>query len=195
MKGKSGTLLITNQMHTLLDSLEADMYTRPLTIFHQSTIGQHFQTYPRVYICLLEGASQGKIDYSERKRNETISGDANAAKTVLEYIEQSMETLSESSKLHIVNEYGDEQPIQMNVFPVSDGNCNMLSIMPYTILPLSNGIETVWPEFMVDAELGIAPSTLKFYKNKAMGTEKSKPYALIVILHSVLFQKLFFFPS
>lgn len=173
MKGKSGTLLITNQMHTLLDSLEADMYTRPLTIFHQSTIGQHFRHILEFYICLLEGASQGKIDYSERKRNETISGDANAAKMVLEYIEQSMETLSESSKLHIVNEYGDEQPIQDEC--LSSVGRELQYAFDHAIHHLAiirMGIETVWPEFMVDAELGIAPSTLKFYKNKAMGTEK-----------------------
>ena len=165
MNGRQGTLHIVGQMHTLLNRLDNTIYTKPLDIFHQATVGAHMRHILEFYICLLEGAPTGTIDYSSRKRNELLSSEISAANTVLVYLEENISSLDELIHLQIKNEYGTHEDPCIHDQCHSSVGRELQYAFDHAIHHLAiirMGIESCWPDIKLDQELGIAPSTLKY---------------------------------
>ncbi len=179
MKGTEGTLLITEQISELLDQLNQNIYTQPLQVFHQGTIGEHIRHILEFYICLIEEAACTKVDYSTRRRNLALSQEIHHARTAIQYIEDTIPDLYEHQNLQIVNEYGEESPCLKDECFSSIGR-ELQYAFDHAIHHLAIvriGIESNWPTVQVNPQLGIAPSTLQ-YHNKKKKNSKAPVYQL-----------------
>ena len=162
MDAQNGTLLITGQMSVLLDRLRLYVYTQPVSLFHGSTVGQHFRHILEFYTCLLEGCDASYVDYSSRQRNDAISEDPKVAMNVLQTVVKAIPELNVSQLLQVESEFSDtitERPaysssIGRELQYAFDHAVHHLAI-------IRMGIEAHFPEIPVDANLGVAPSTLK----------------------------------
>ena len=166
MDCKQGTELITAQISYLLDQLDHESYTMSIPLFHGGTIGQHMRHILEFYICLFEGAHQTKVDYNSRKRDLVLSDQINAAKAVLEYIDNTVKYLYEHQGLQIVNEFCNEADDDRDQYFSSIGRELQYAFdhAVHHLAIIRMGIETTLPHIRVDPELGIAPSTLKYRK-------------------------------
>lgn len=68
----------------LLDSLDAEAYTRPAAGGFGGSIGEHYRHVVEHFTCLLTGARTGKVDYDSRKRDRAIENDIEYARAVTE---------------------------------------------------------------------------------------------------------------
>lgn len=170
MDCKQGTRLITDQIYTLLDQLDQAAYTQLIPLFHGGTIGEHMRHILEFYICLFEGASQTTVDYNGRKRNMVLSEKIEAAKAVLEYINTMVHQLYEHQGVQIVNEFSPEVDDNRTQYFSSIGRELQYAFdhAVHHLAIIRMGIETALPHIQVDPTLGIAPSTLKYRKNKLM---------------------------
>ena len=171
MNSIQGTLLITHQTSDLLQLLDRDAFTKPLNLYHGSTVGQHVRHILEFYTCLLEGTKSGMVDYSSRQRNLTLSENPSAAIATLEYIERAVQSLDERQTLEVESEFSvHEADLDRVWFPSSVGRELQYAFdhAVHHLAIIRMGIETCFPHIPVDPELGVAPSTLKYKKEVEM---------------------------
>lgn len=171
MNASHGTVLIADQMVELLERLDQAAYTRPLSLFHGSTIGQHVRHILEFYTCLLEGMSSAHVDYSSRKRNNALSENLPAALARLENIAVTVGNNDERQWLKVDSEFSEEDDDRPAY--ISSMGRELQYAFDHAVHHLAiirMGLEVHFPEIPVDADLGVAPSTLK-YRTKA----KKKP--------------------
>ncbi len=169
MDAREGTLLITSQMFTLLDRIPRYVYTRPVSLFHGSTVGQHFRHILEFYTCLLEGSSADYVNYGSRKRNEAISEDPCVAKEILESITSALHGLETSRIVKVQSEFSemdDAHPIYMSSIGRELQYAFDHAVHHLAIIRM--GLEAHFPEVPVDTDLGVAPSTLKHRRTQAV---------------------------
>jgi hypothetical protein len=77
---------LVQQINAILHQLTNEEYCRPLSIFNQSTIGQHTRHIIEFFYELEKGYAQGVVNYGNRKRNKLIETDKNAAMAALNNI-------------------------------------------------------------------------------------------------------------
>jgi hypothetical protein len=162
MTSRQGTQLILAQMAELLTDLYPEAYTRPLPLFHGSTIGQHVRHILEFYTCLLEGRRSARIDYSARPRNAQIAERLDVALALLDYIGTTVERVDEHQWLNVDSEFGEvaERPVYISSMGRELQYAFDHAVHHLAIIRM--GLETYFPEIAVDADLGVAPSTLKF---------------------------------
>ncbi|MCW5924524.1 MAG: hypothetical protein KIS77_19560 [Saprospiraceae bacterium] len=168
MNAKQGTILIAAQMASLLERLDEATFTRPLPLFHGSTIGQHFRHILEFYTCLFDGTLSAHVDYSSRKRNPALSEKPRVALTVLDYISDTVKRQDEHQWLNVESEFSDEivAHVQRPVYMSSMGRELQYAFdhAVHHLAMIRMGLEVYFPEIPVDEDLGVAPSTLKYKK-------------------------------
>lgn len=169
MDAQNGTLLITSQLSALLKRLPPAVYTKPVSLFHGSTVGQHFRHILEFYTCLLEGCGEGYVDYSSRRRNDAISESPETALQVLESVIDSIAGLNARQELHVVSEFCDDESAARPTYLSSIGRELQYAFdhAVHHLAIIRMGMEHHFPEISVETDLGVAPSTLKHRKEQA----------------------------
>ena len=174
MNAKQGTILIAAQMAGLLEKLDRETYTRPLPLFHGSTVGQHFRHILEFYTCLFDGALSARVDYSSRKRNNTLGECPRTALAVLDYIADAVKNQDDRQWLNVESEFsddyigGEDRPAY-----ISSMGRELQYAFDHAVHHLAMirmGLEAYFPEIPVDDDLGVAPSTIKYRKRPEAGT-------------------------
>lgn len=172
MDAQNGTLLITGQMSVLLEKLPLYAYTRPVSLFHGSTVGQHFRHILEFYTCLLEGCRTGYLDYSSRRRNDALSEDPQAALQVLESVIREISGLDVHSLVKVESEFcedNDDRPAYMSSIGRELQYAFDHAVHHLAIIRM--GLESHFPEIPVAADLGVAPSTLRHRREQSVNAE------------------------
>lgn len=183
MNAKQGTILIAAQMTGLLENISKDVYTRPLPLFHGSSIGQHFRHILEFYTCLFESTLKAQVDYSSRKRNNVLSECPRAALAVLDYIANTVKNLDHHQWLMIESEFSseviraDKRPSYMSSMGRELQYAFDHAVHHLAIIRM--GLEVYFPTIPVDADLGMAPSTLKYQRLGAVPEISYKNYQTV----------------
>lgn len=167
MSAQHGTLAVTAQIADLLAALNQDIYIQPLPLFQGSTIGQHIRHILEFYTCLFEGRACARVDYSSRARNIRIAEQLDVARALLDGIADTVDQLDEHQWLNIDSEFGE--PIEGDDRPVyiSSMGRELQYAFDHAVHHLAiirMGIQVYFPDVVIDPELGVAPSTLRFRK-------------------------------
>lgn len=170
MNCKEGTQIIIDQVTDVLGKLDSDLYAQPLQLFNGSTIGQHFRHIIDFYGCLFKGIRQGRIDYADRERDVRIESDpAYAAERLLAAVAD-LQRFQESAPVQILADFSadlnEERPVV---------NSTLARELMYAydhavhhLAMIKMGLKALNAKIDVQDELGVAPSTLKYWKEKGM---------------------------
>lgn len=168
MNCKEGTQIIVDQMTEVLEKLDEGPYAQPLPLFNGSTIGQHFRHIIDFYGCLARGLGEGRIDYANRERDKRIETDpAYASQMLLEYT-RGIQDCDESAEVQILADFSADlntgRPVVKSTLArelmyAYDHAVHHLAMIKMGLKTLNAGID-------VPEELGVAPSTLKYWKEK-----------------------------
>lgn len=136
-----------------------EIYTMPVPVLNNATIGQHIRHIIELYTCLLEGYNQQQINYDNRKRDLIIETIPSVA---LEKIQL------------IINHL--EQPDKIIIVETSPGNSSLRIQSSYYRELLYNLEHCIHHQALIRAALisleqeivsenfGIAPSTIQYRK-------------------------------
>lgn len=178
MNAKQGTILLTAQVAGLLERLDKTAYAQPLPLFNGSSIGQHVRHILECYTCLLDGVRPAHVDYGSRKRNRTLSECPRAALATLDYIASAVKRLDEHQWLNVAGEF-PEGPIAGGERPayLSSMGRELQFAFDHAVHHLAMirmGLDLYFPEIPVDADLGVAPSTVKYRKQHRTPTPEKQ---------------------
>lgn len=173
MDAQKGTLLITDQISAVLQSLPQQAYCQPVSLFHGSTIGQHFRHILEFYTCLLEGCHAGYINYSSRQRNDAISENKQVALQIIESVASAIMRLDMQQMLQVESEFSDHSEEHKPAYASSVGRELQYAFdhAVHHLAIIRMGLEAHFPEIPVDADLGVAPSTLQHRREQELITE------------------------
>lgn len=66
---------ILNQMEDVINQMHNDDYKKPVDVFNNSTIGQHFRHTLEFFQCLMDRHETGVVSYDKRNHNKSIETD------------------------------------------------------------------------------------------------------------------------
>ncbi len=166
MNCKQGTDIIIRQITDLLYKLDEGTYSRPLPLFNGSTIGQHFRHILDFYGCLSRGVDEGRIDYAQRQRDVMVENEPTYAAGVFDQCLQNIMAMEEAKEVDILadfsSDFNEERPVVRStvgreLMYAYDHAVHHLAI-------IKMGLKVAFPTVETDPSLGVAPSTLKHWK-------------------------------
>jgi hypothetical protein len=168
MNGKKGTKTIVAQITDMLAVLDDETYARPLDVLNGSTLGQHFRHILNFYECLFEGAAQGVIDYSARRRQPKVECDTCFALEAFTHIAASVDTLNEEANIRVKADFSADQKDARPIVQSSIGR-ELLFAYDHAVHHLAIiriGIQTACPDVLLPASVGVAPATVKYHQKQ-----------------------------
>ncbi|MEZ5044856.1 MAG: hypothetical protein R2828_33470 [Saprospiraceae bacterium] len=164
MNCKSGTKHLFRQINQLLEKLDEPSFSKPLNVYNGSTIGQHFRHIFDFYQCLTSDLSGGLIDYANRERDSSIERYPVYAIRAFSKIEAAIEIIDEFMEINVLADFSVEANAARPVVKSSLGRELMFAYdhAVHHIAIIKMGIQTAFPEILMEENLGIAPSTLKY---------------------------------
>ena len=168
MDCKKGTNLIIDQMIELLGKLHEDSYSKPLSIFNGSSIGQHFRHIIDFYGCLLNGVRDERIDYAKRERDLRVETEPLYAANWLRSLSLGIKTLSEESQLEVVADFSADLNEARPVVTSTVGRELMYAYdhAVHHLAMIKMGLKMESPSVEVGSSIGVAPSTLKHWQKR-----------------------------
>ncbi len=153
-------------MIDLLDKIDEASYARPLQLFNGSTIGQHFRHILDFYTCLINGINEGRIDYAKRERDVLMETQPKYAQGIFKNIILQSVPLDESLPIEIVADFSSELNEERPVVQSSVARELMYAYdhAVHHLAMIKMGLKETCPAVEVNKEIGVAPSTIKHWK-------------------------------
>jgi hypothetical protein len=165
MKVQKSILEIQDQLEFIFSTLENPQYSASLDAFSGSSIGKHVRHIFDFYACILHGCDCGQLDYNDRERNGLIEEDIIAAKVCFNQLADEIEKKDINLQIKVVTDFScnnnEERPIVIS----SIGRELMYAFdhAIHHIAIIKMGIKSSFPEILIPAHVGVAPSTIKFH--------------------------------
>lgn len=168
MNPKAGTQIVITQIIELLQTIDNERYTQPVVVFNGSSIGQHIRHIIDFYLCLIRGCEVSNIDYDKRARNLLIERDIKVARVELERIAGAVQSLDILQNV-VVNSSFTVNEGESHAQIASSVGRELMYAYDHAIHHLAMvkiGVQLNYPSIFINPDLGVAPSTLKFRKQK-----------------------------
>ncbi len=170
MEIKEACQNILDQVGGVIDQISEADFVRPVMVFNDATIGQHFRHSLEFFQCLMSGYTVGLVCYDKRKHDKAIESNKLLA---LDVINKAKLFVEHCDLLRVID-------LQVSYDPDSDFEAivpsNMAREITYNIEHMVHhmalvkiGIKEVCSYVKLPAEFGIAISTIKYHKNQADG--------------------------
>ena len=160
---------ILRQGIELLESLDDRTYPQVKHPFSEHGIGSHFRHCVDFYCSFLSGVGDGRIDYDSRKRDPRISRERRTAIESLEGIIKRLEEFSgidnHTPLIVRLEDSGDEA--DPSSWSWSSVLRELQSLVSHTVHHYALiGLIMQLNGFKIKRDFGVAPSTLKEWRNK-----------------------------
>ncbi len=151
-----------DNVKSLCNLLDKEQFTEKISILSNSSIGQHIRHIVEFYSCLIDGYAMGVVNYDQRQRNTLIETLPDYAYTVINGIQEQIESIDFNSNLDVIHTIGDcEHPIKTTfareLFYMAEHTLHHFALIKI-------GISTSFPEITLPQNFGIADSTVKHHQ-------------------------------
>ena len=152
---------IIKQVCDLLERMDDEMFTQPLEVFSDSSIGTHIRHIHGFYACLVQGAASGSINYDKRERDLRIQTETTYCNinfcSLIPYI----------SKLDLDQKVSIHQGMNADKSEAVSSSIGRELIYTFEhalhhLAIIKMGLRVHFPDFQVDKNLGVAPSTIEY---------------------------------
>lgn len=156
---------IIQQLRWMDERMESHLYTEPLEVLNQASLGQHVRHIHDFYKALAEGVASGLIDYNSRERNELIELSMDVAIEHMEQLMERFQNIDESQLISVICSEGfkeEKSPITSSI------GRELMYGYDHAIHHLALiriGFESVHQE-KLPPYFGVACSTLSFQKKQ-----------------------------
>ena len=148
-----------NELQLLLQKLQNSDYIKPLSVFHGSTIGQHYRHLVEFYNCALQAPIQS-VNYDCRERNLQLENDAQYCENQINDLISRISLIEFTNyEVIVVSELGDfKSSFQRELVYVLEHSIHHQALIKIGLIELKL-------EELISTDFGVAPSTTK-YRNQ-----------------------------
>jgi translation initiation factor 2B subunit (eIF-2B alpha/beta/delta family) len=163
MQLQQATFSILDQVEFVISQIKNDDYTKPVDVFNNSTIGQHFRHTLEFFQILMAGYERGGVSYDKRVHDKSIETDKNLA---LDIIKKSKEFIASCDmKKPLILEVNYDLDNSSDIIVGS----NMAREVTYNVehaihhmAIIKIGLQVLCPYVKIPYGFGVAISTLRY---------------------------------
>lgn len=166
---KPASQRILGQLSQLLENLTNDEYSKPLTVLHDNSIGQHMRHTLEFYKCLLNGKDQKSVNYDQRERDVFLESNTLEALTTIRQLKEAIDQIGANRELQLVRDAYDVD----NSEKAEKVSTNLYRELIYNIehavhhmALMKIGLQEIKPEMKLSNDFGVASSTIKFRQSQ-----------------------------
>lgn len=163
MDCRKGSVIIIQQIREILSRMTDAQYVMALPLYNGSTIGQHMRHIYDFYNSVISASELGELDYAKRDRNPDIESYTHSASTHFKQMIDAIQLLSEDLSIDVVTEFDTQESTLRKRVKSSVGRELMYAYdhAVHHMAIVKMGLQTSFPEFDIDKNIGVAPSTIK----------------------------------
>lgn len=162
MKCKEGAVLLIDQIVQAMRIIPEESYSKPQSIFNDSTFGRHFRHIYDFFHCLCIQCDQKTVDYAARLRDEKIENDCDYAIERFEHVKYLLQSFDENTAVKVYTDF-DESIDDRTAVNSSIGRELMYAYdhAVHHLAIIKIGLKTLDPALEIDERLGVAASTIQ----------------------------------
>ena len=163
MQLSKATSSILDQVEFVIKQIKNEDYIKPVDVFNNSTIGQHFRHTLEFFQILMEGYENGVVSYDKRGHDKSIETDK---KLALDIIEQSREfikncDMNKPLSLEVNYNLGTSEDIIVDSNMAREVTYNVEHAIHHMAI-IKIGLQVLCPYVELPTGFGVAISTLRY---------------------------------
>ena len=165
---QSSARTLLNQLVEVTDQLKDEDFCRPIEILSGSSIGQHIRHTIEFFLCLMDGANKGEINYDERRHDKFIETDRKLAMSVIQSIDTFLAGHVEDHSMNLVANYEVEGNEEIRI-PSSffrELAYNIEHAIHHMAL-IKIGVKAVGNYVQLPQYFGVASSTVRYQRQQS----------------------------
>ena len=166
MQLTQATFSILDQVEFVIVQMKDDDYTKPVDVFNNSTVGQHFRHALEFFQVLMNGYDTALISYDKRNHDKRIETDRSLALLIIKRAKKFIATCDMQKKLRLEVNYDVENSDDILI------ESNMAREVSYNIehaihhmAIIKIGIQVLCPYVELPIGFGVAISTLRYHNS------------------------------
>lgn len=159
---------LLNQLVEVMDQLSDEDFSKPIETLSGSSIGQHIRHTIEFFLCLIDGANKGEINYDERRHDKIIETDRKLAKSVIQSIDTFLAGQVKDHPMNLVANYEVEGQEEVTI-PSSfyrELAYNIEHAIHHMAL-IKIGVKAVGDYISLPQYFGVASSTVRYQQQQS----------------------------
>lgn len=164
MRLSQATSSILDQVAFVIEQIKEEDYTKPVDVFNNSTIGQHFRHTLEFFQCLMEGYEKGTVSYDKRNHDKRIETDKVLALSLINRTRDFVHTcdMQKPLILEVNYELTGEGDVEVNSNMGREITYNIEHAIHHMAI-IKIGLQVVCPYVELPYGFGVAVSTLRYH--------------------------------
>jgi len=164
MQLTQATFSILDQVEFVIGQMKDDDYTKPVDVFNNSTIGQHFRHTLEFFQILKDGYDTGLISYDKRNHDKRIETDRSLALKIIKKSKDFIATcdMQKNLELEVNYDVGNSNDIIIESNMAREVSYNIEHAIHHMAI-IKIGIQVLCPYVELPHGFGVAISTLRYY--------------------------------
>lgn len=159
---------LLSQLVEVMDQLSDEDFTKPIEVLSGSSVGQHIRHTIEFFLCLMDGANKGEINYDERRHDKFIETDRRLAISVIQSIDEFLAGKVEDHTMNLVANYeveGDEL-VSIPSSLYRELAYNIEHAIHHMAL-IKIGVRAIGEHIVLPKHFGVASSTVRYQKQQS----------------------------
>lgn len=157
---KNASTATIQQIQDLTCKLSDEQFSKPLDLFHGSSIGQHLRHIIEFYQCLF--SAENMVDYDQRERNLELENNRKKALKTLSEIQNTLNKVAGDRSIALNSNFSmDPAHSCMVISSFYRELCYNLEHAVHHMAIIRMGVQHYWPEINLTGQFGVAHSTIR----------------------------------
>ncbi len=164
MQLSQATFSMLDQVEFVIGQIKNEDYTKPVDVFNNSTIGQHFRHTLEFFQILMAGYDKGLISYDKRNHDKSIETDRSLALEIIKKIKIFIATcdMQKPLKLEVNYDLGNSEDVIVDSNMAREVSYNIEHAIHHMAI-IKIGLQALCPYVKLPDGFGVAISTLRFH--------------------------------
>ena len=159
---------LLSQLVEVMDQLSDEDFKKPIATLSGSSVGQHIRHTIEFFLCLMDGANKGEINYDERRHDKFIETDRKLAISVIQSIDEFLVGKVEDHAMNLIANYEVEGDDLVSI-PSSlyrELAYNIEHAIHHMAL-IKIGVRAIGEHIVLPEHFGVASSTVRYQKQQS----------------------------
>ncbi len=157
------TFSILDQVESVISQIKNEDYIKPVDVFNNSTIGQHFRHTLEFFQILMEGYEKGVVSYDKRGHDKSIEIDKNLALGIIKKTKEFITScdMKKSLMLEVNYDLSNSEDILVASNMAREVTYNVEHAIHHMAI-IKIGLQVLCPYVELPYGFGVAISTLRY---------------------------------
>lgn len=159
---------LLTQLVEVMNQLSEEDFKKPIDTLSGSSVGQHIRHTIEFFLCLMDGANKGEINYDERRHDKFIETDRKLAISVIQSIDEFLASKIDDHPMNLAANYEveGEEVVSIPSSFYRELAYNIEHAIHHMAL-IKIGVRAIGEHIKLPQHFGVASSTVRYQKQQS----------------------------